>query len=264
MFTDVRGFTTISEQFDAQGLTRFMNRMLTPMTDIILACFGTIDKYMGDAIMAFWNAPMDEPHHAQRACQAALQMQAKLRDLNSEWREEAEREGRRYIEVRIGIGLNTGPASVGNLGSTQRFTYTAISDDVNLASRLEGQCKAYVVSIIMGEKTRLAAPEFAAIELDLIKVKGKTAPERMYCLVGDAAVAGGEDFKALQAIQARFLEAYRAGKFAEAAEICIEAEDLTDKVGWTQGYYRMMRSRCEELVEHPPEDWDGVYVAKEK
>ena len=159
MFTDVRGFTTISEQFDPQGLTRFMNRFLTPMTDIILAERGTIDKYMGDAIMAFWNAPLDVPDHAARACRAALAMQAQLKELNVAWRDQAHQEGRNHIPVMIGIGLNTGSASVGNFGSGQRFTYTALSDDVNLASRLEGQCKTYGVDIIVGDDTRQRAPD---------------------------------------------------------------------------------------------------------
>jgi adenylate cyclase len=123
MFTDVRGFTTISEQFDPPGLTRFMNRFLTPMTDIIQAADGTIDKYMGDAIMAFWNAPLDIEGHAARACEAALAMQARLRELNGEWKAEAETEGRKHIPVNVGVGLNTGEATVGNFGSSQRLTY---------------------------------------------------------------------------------------------------------------------------------------------
>ena len=152
MFTDVRGFTRISEQFDPHGLTRFMNRFLTPMTDLILTHRGTIDKYMGDAIMAFWNAPLQVDRHAALACDTALAMQARLKELNEAWKAEAEAEGRGHIPVNIGIGLNTGPASVGNFGSTQRFTYSCLGDDVNLASRLEGQCKTYGVGIIIGDK----------------------------------------------------------------------------------------------------------------
>ena len=189
MFTDVRGFTRISEQFDPHGLTRFMNRFLTPMTDLIRNHRGTIDKYMGDAIMAFWNAPLDVDRHAALACDTALAMQARLVELNEEWKAEAEAEGRQHIPVNIGIGLNTGPASVGNFGSTQRFTYSCLSDDVNLAARLEGQCKTYSVGIIIGDKTRLQVPDYAALELDLIMVKGKTEPERVHALIGDFAVA---------------------------------------------------------------------------
>src|SRR5882757_9616969 len=207
MFTDVRGFTTISEQFDPHGLTRFMNNFLTPMTDLILSRQGTIDKYMGDAIMAFWNAPLAIEGHAGRACDTALAMQARLRDLNVEWQAEAEREGRPHIPVKIGIGLNTGEASVGNFGSAQRFTYSCLGDAVNLASRLEGQCKTYGVEIVIGEQTRLEVPDMAAIELDLIMVKGKTAPERMYALLGDAIVARTPAFLELQRQHLAFLEA---------------------------------------------------------
>jgi adenylate cyclase len=264
IFTDVRGFTTISEGFDAQQLTRFMNRVLTPMTDIILASHGTIDKYMGDAIMAFWNAPLDEPDHARRACGAALQMQARLKQLNVEWKAEDEREGRRFVEVHIGVGLNSGPASVGNFGSTQRFSYSVMGDDVNLASRLEGQCKTYAVDVVIGEKTRLKAPDFAAVEIDLIMVKGKTTPERVFALIGEPQMAATDDYHALTAAQARMLEAYRAGDFAAAARISAEAEQAAEAIGWHAGYYAMMRGRCAHLIEEPPEEWNGVFVAKEK
>src|SRR5258708_1877053 len=178
MFTDVRGFTRISEQFDPQGLTRFMNRFLTPMTDMILHHRGTIDKYMGDAIMAFWNAPLAVEHHATRACDTALAMQARLRELNADWKAEADSAGRGYIPVNIGIGLNTGQASVGNFGSLQRFTYSCLSDDVNLAARLEGQCKTYGAGIIIGDKTRLQVPGYPPLELDLVTAKAKTGPDR--------------------------------------------------------------------------------------
>jgi adenylate cyclase len=264
MFTDVRGFTTISEGFDAQQLTRFMNRVLTPMTDIILASHGTIDKYMGDAIMAFWNAPLDEPDHARRACGAALRMQARLKELNVEWKAEDEREGRRFVEVHIGVGLNGGPASVGNFGSTQRFSYSVMGDDVNLASRLEGQCKTYAVDVVIGEKTRQKAEDFAAVEIDLIMVKGKTTPERVFALIGDPQMAGADGYRALITAQARMLDAYRAGDFAGAAKLSADAEQAAEAIGWRAGYYAMMRGRCAHLIEEPPEDWNGVFVAKEK
>ena len=264
MFTDVRGFTTISEQFDPVGLTRFMNRFLTPMTDLILGRQGTIDKYMGDAIMAFWNAPLALDGHAQRACETALAMQARLRELNVEWKAEAEAAGRKHIPVNIGVGLNTGPVVVGNFGSTQRFTYSCLGDDVNLASRLEGQCKGYVVGVIIGEKTRLQAPDMAAIELDMIKVKGKTEPERMFALVGDAALAGTPAFRELTELQAQFFAAYRRGGFAEALGMIDALELSAEAVGWQQGYYAMMRARVDDLIDESPADWTGIYVAKDK
>jgi len=238
MFTDVRGFTRISEQFDPQGLTRFMNRFLTPMTDMIQARNGTIDKYMGDAIMAFWNAPLTIDAHPSRACEAALAMQARLVTLNEEWKAEAEAEGRHHIPVNIGIGLNTGHASVGNFGSEQRLTYSCLGDAVNLASRLEGQCKTYV--------------------------EGKTEPERMFGLLGDATVAQTPGYRELAERQAEFLALYRAGKFAEALALIDGLNGMAASLGWKQGYYEMMRTRIQELIHEPPADWNGVYVAKEK
>jgi len=264
MFTDVRGFTRISEQFDPHGLTRFMNRFLTPMTDIVLNHRGTIDKYMGDAIMAFWNAPLAVDDHAARACDTALAMQARLRELNEQWQQEAETEGRRYIPVNIGIGLNTGAASVGNFGSTQRFTYSCLGDDVNLASRLEGQCKAYGVGIIIGDKTRSMVPGHATLELDLIMVKGKTEPERMHALLGGIAVARAPAYQELVRRHAAFLEQYRAGGFVEALGLIDGCEDAAAALGWQQGYYEMMRARVDRLIDDSPLDWTGVYVAKEK
>ena len=264
MFTDVRGFTTISEQFDPPGLARFMNRFLTPMTDLILGNRGTVDKYMGDAIMAFWNAPLANDGHAIRACETALGMQARLRALNIDWKAEAEREKRKHIPVNIGIGLNTGEASVGNFGSSQRLTYSCLGDAVNLASRLEGQCKAYAVGVIIGEKTRERASGFATVELDLIMVKGKTEPERMYALVGDAAMAQSPAFHALTEKHAAFLALYRSGAFAEALEALPELEAAAEAAGWQQGYYAMMRGRVDALIDDSPPDWNGVYVAKEK
>lgn len=264
MFTDVRGFTTISEQFDPPGLTRFMNRFLTPMTDLILDNKGTIDKYMGDAIMAFWNAPLSVENHAGRACTTALAMQARLVALNGEWKAEAEVEGRSHIEVKIGVGLNTGPASVGNFGSSQRFTYSCLGDEVNLASRLEGLCKNYAVGVIVGSNTAAQVADFAALELDLVMVKGKTEPEAIYALVGDAAMAQTPAFQALKEQQAAFLTHYRAGAFAQALATLDGCEATAGSVGWEQGYYAMMRERVSGMIDDPPPDWTGVYVAKDK
>ncbi len=265
MFTDVRGFTTISEQFDPQGLTRFMNRFLTPMTDLIqVEGKGTIDKYMGDAIMAFWNAPLELEHHATRACETALAMQARLIDLNAEWKTEAEAEGRRHIPVNIGVGLNTGEATVGNFGSTQRIQYSCLGDEVNLASRLEGQCKTYAVGVIIGENTKNQVPDLATLELDLIMVKGKTEPARVFALLGGTEMAQAAAYKELQESQAELLRRYRSGAFAESLELIDGLNTLAATVGWKQGYYDMMRERIDDLIDDSPPDWNGVYVAKEK
>ncbi|UPT76138.1 MAG: adenylate/guanylate cyclase domain-containing protein [Elusimicrobiota bacterium] len=189
-FCDIRGFTTISEKFDPHGLTVFINNFLTPMTEIILQHDGTIDKYMGDCIMAFWNAPLDVPDHARRACEAALKMHERLAELNAAWQEEAKAKGITLPKIEIGTGLNTGPCVVGNMGSTLRVDYTVLGDDVNLASRLEGQSKTYGAKVVIGPVTRERAPDFAAIELDLIKVKGKTKPVNIYSLLGSPSSPG--------------------------------------------------------------------------
>lgn len=264
MFTDVRGFTTIAEQFDPHGLTRFMNRFLTPMTDLILGRRGTIDKYMGDAIMAFWNAPLPVPGHAAHACDAALAMQARLRELNDEWRVEAATEGRRHIAVTIGVGLNTGPASVGNFGSEQRFTYSCLGDAVNLAARLESQCKAYGVGIIVGATTQAQIDGYATVELDHVMVKGKTEPERIFALLGGTDLAEQAGYRTLGERQARFLEAYRAGRFVEALELARACGTAAGAIDWQQGYYAMMEERINAYLLDPPSDWTGVHVASEK
>ncbi len=197
LFCDIRGFTTISEQFDAGGLTKFINRFLTPMTNIILETRGTIDKYMGDCIMAFWNAPLDDPDHADHACRAALTMVTKLEELNRDWRAAAEAEGGAHIPVKVGVGLNTGMCCVGNMGSDQRFDYSVLGDDVNLASRLEGETKSYRVDIILGENTEKLVPHLAALELDTVQVKGKTRPVRIFALLGDEKMAATPEFAEL-------------------------------------------------------------------
>src|SRR6185437_5175681 len=175
MFSDVRGFTTISESYkhDPQGLTTLMNRFLTPLTNAILARKGTIDKYMGDAIMAFWNAPLDDAQHQLNACEAAVDMLERIDVLNEERQREAKENGQSHIPLNVGVGLNTGICVVGNMGSDLRFDYSVLGDSVNLASRLEGQSKEYGFPIIVGSRTALAVKEkFAILELDFIMVKG--------------------------------------------------------------------------------------------
>ena len=155
LFSDVRGFTTISEHYkdDPQGLTRLMNRFLTPLTNAIIERKGTIDKYIGDAIMAFWNAPVDDEEQEANACDAALEMLARAEALNVELKREAEANGGAYMPLRIGIGLNTGPCVVGNMGSDFRFNYSVLGDTVNLASRLEARTKDYRLPLVIGSRT---------------------------------------------------------------------------------------------------------------
>src|SRR5438552_11365124 len=155
LFSDVRGFTTISEHYkdDPQGLTRLMNRFLTPLTNAIIEHKGTIDKYIGDAIMAFWNAPVDDDGQEANACEAALEMLSRAETLNGELKHEAEANGGGYMPLRIGIGLNTRPCVVGNMGSDFRFNYSVLGDTVNLASRLEARTKDYRIPMVIGSRT---------------------------------------------------------------------------------------------------------------
>ncbi len=186
LFCDVRGFTTISEQLkdDPQQLTTLINRLLTPLSDIVLAHSGTIDKYIGDCLMAFWNAPLDDPDHAVHAVTAALAMLDAMDQLNDDLKQEAAIGGRAYFPLRIGIGINSGDCVVGNMGSTSRFDYSALGDAVNLAARLEGSSKTYGVSLLLGEQTvRLLPPSIPVIELDRIAVKGRTAVSPVFTTI---------------------------------------------------------------------------------
>lgn len=222
LFCDLRDFTSLSETMDAQALTRFMNAYLTPMTEVVLNFGGTIDKYIGDAIMAFWNAPVDDPDHARNAALCALAMSERLDALNEEWRRAAEAEGRPWHPVRCGVGLATGPCCVGNLGSAQRLEYSCLGDDVNLASRIEGATKSMRVDILVSEATRAAAGDLAFLEADLLMLKGKSKASQLYVLAGDAAFAQSQAFSRLEAQHAALMDAYGAGTFDVAAPLARE------------------------------------------
>jgi len=182
LFTDIRGFTTLAEGLNAQELTVFMNSFMTPMTEIILKHKGTIDKYIGDCIMAFWNAPLSDADHARNACHAALEMREFLSVFNERRKKEAEAQGRPFREIKIGIGINTGLAAVGNMGSEYRFDYTVLGDEVNLASRLEGLTKQYETTIIIGPNTANRIPELKPQELGTIQIRGMTVPKQIFSL----------------------------------------------------------------------------------
>jgi adenylate cyclase len=267
LFSDVRGFTAISESYkdDPQGLTSLMNRLLTPLTNTVIDHEGTIDKYIGDAVMAFWNAPLDVPHHELSACAAALSMLERVEVLNRERQEEAASSRHRFLPFRIGIGLNTGRCVVGNLGSDLRFNYSVLGDPVNVASRLEGQTKYYGVPIIIGSKTGEKAKEkFAILELDLIAVKGKTEPETIYALLGDADIAGDARFQELRKLYSTMLYCYRSRDWdgaLEAIELCRAAEHNFGLAA----LFDLYRTRIEAFRETaPPKDWVGVFVAETK
>jgi adenylate cyclase len=263
MFSDVRGFTTISESYkhDPQGLTRLMNRFLTPLTNAILARKGTIDKYMGDAIMAFWNAPLDDSEHQLNACEAALDMLARVDELNKQREREAEQGGHVYIPINVGVGLNTGICVVGNLGSDQRFDYSVLGDSVNLASRLEGQSKEYGFPIIAGLKTALAVKDrFAILELDFIMVKGKTEPEVIYAIAGREDVMHSEHFQRLRNLIIEMLAAYRSRDWEEALA-AIARGRRSDEAQALAKLYDLYEARIRSYqVDPPPADWNGAYA----
>jgi adenylate cyclase len=269
MFSDIRGFTSISELFDAEGLTRLINRLLTPLTDRILEHNGTIDKYMGDCVMAFWNAPLPVPNHPRDACKAGLSMIKSLRELNSLLEAEAVVEKREHRPMAIGIGINSGIACVGNMGSTQRFGYSVLGDPVNLASRLEGQSKSYHTTVVLGDTTAHHVPDMAILELDMIKVKGKAQAVRIFTLLGDETLGATDGYKALRAKHDEMLAAYRAQEWDKAEALCNACkplcQSLTGAVCDISEFYDMYIERVGEYRAHPPgPNWDAVYVATSK
>jgi len=267
LFSDVRGFTTISEHFkdNPQGLTQLMNRFLTPLTNAIIERKGTIDKYIGDAIMAFWNAPIDDDEQETNACDAALAMQERAAALNTELKQEAEANGSLYMPLRIGIGLNTGPCVVGNMGSDFRFNYSVLGDTVNVASRLEARTKDYRLPLVIGSRTAERAQEkFTTMEIDLIQVKGKKEPEAVFTVLGRSALKDDPHCTELRALNADMLVAFRKQDWDGALaliERCRSAANGLD----VAGLYDMYVERISTYrADPPPPDWDGVYEAESK
>jgi len=251
LFSDIRGFTTISEQFkdNPQGLTHLINRYLTPMTQIVMESGGTIDKYIGDALMAFWNAPIpeDKTSHRIKAIEVAVKMQSELEKLNIQLVEEGKK------ELAIGIGINTGTVVVGNMGSDQRFDYTCLGDAVNLSARLEGQTKSYGVGILIGEEsTKHIEDKFKFIELDKIAVKGKKEGKYVYTVI--------DNFN--HNLHNAFLNFYKNRKWKEAL---LTIEKIRLKGTQLDFYYKEMEKRVIDLSKNDPgEDWDQVYRLKTK
>ncbi len=269
LFSDVRGFTAIAEGFrdNPEGLTTLMNRFLNLLSNAILERGGTIDKFMGDAVMAFWNAPMDHDSHHVAACAAALRMKRDVDELNTARAAEAKEHGRTHLPINIGIGINTGTCLVGNMGSDIRFDYTAMGDPVNLASRLEGQSRFYGTSIIVGHATQAKAEaEFALMELDLIRVKGKEQPERIFALLGGGTVRSGAAFAEVSEVNNRMHAAYRAQEW-DTAEAALD--ELQPLALWLDPLLSMHFDRFRERIHNlretePPNDWDGVFDATSK
>ncbi|MEH2501174.1 adenylate cyclase [Bradyrhizobium sp. AZCC 1678] len=263
MFSDMRGFTSISETYknDPQGLTALMNRFLTPLTNAILARKGYIDKYMGDAIMAFWNAPLDDKGHELNACEAALDMLEHVDELNQAREQEAKEEGRPFIPLNVGVGLNTGICVVGNMGSDLKFNYSVFGDSVNLASRLEGQSKEYGFPIIVGSRTALAVKDkFAILELDFIMVKGKKEPEVIYAIAGREDIAQSGRFQRLRNLTIEMLSCYRTRDW-DGALAAIARGRKTDEARSLELLYNLYEARIRGYLENPPpEDWNGAFA----
>ena len=255
LFSDIRGFTKISEQYkqDPEALTDLINRLLTTLSNEILECEGTIDKYMGDCIMAFWNAPASQEKHAQMAIEAGVRMRKALKELNDEL------VGEGKLAMEIGIGINTGDCIVGNMGSDKRFDYTVLGDAVNLAARLEGQSGQYGVNIVLGEETAKQIPDLKLIELDLIAVKGKTEPVRIYTYLSDLHI---DEVAKLKEAQDAMLKNYRLQNWDEAEQFLLKARLMVPEL---EKYYQYFQERINQFRIHPPSfDWRGVNVATSK
>jgi adenylate cyclase len=261
MFTDVRGFTNISEHYgkDVQGLTVIMNRYMTAMTKKILENNGTLDKYIGDAQMAFWNAPLDNKNHAKDSVKTALEMMESLNEFN----EEVVSEG--IPAFGMGLGINTDTVVVGNMGSDQRFDYTCLGDGVNTAARLEGQSKNYGVKIILGENTALAIEdEYAVIRLDCLAVKGKTQGVNLYTVIGTHEWANENTNYVIDTVQHdKMLEMYQQQNWKGAIKFCNELKG--GFAGALDDYYDLWLERIAEMKSKKlPKDWDGIYRATSK
>jgi adenylate cyclase len=267
LFSDVRGFTTISELYkdDPQGLTSLMNSLLTPTTNAIIEHGGTIDKYIGDAIMAFWNAPLLDSRQEINACEAALEMLRRVELLNEAREQKAREEGQRFIPIKIGIGINTGKCVVGNMGSDLRFNYSVLGDAVNLASRLEGQSKTYGLPIILGSRTAAKLDgRFALLEFDCIAVKGKTEPEFVSTILGGADIAASPDFRLTHEAFVETLSFYRNRDFSRAAASIEKCRKIGSKYGLDR-LFDLYAGRIRAFQANPPaDDWNAVVVLDTK
>ena len=268
LFSDLRGFTAISERLQdrPQDLTRLMNRLLTPLTAEIMKNNGTIDKFMGDAIMAFWNAPLADEEHAANACKASLEMLQALDRLNEELALESDEGLGKATQIKVGIGINTGTCVVGNMGSEQRFDYSVLGDAVNLASRLEGQCKTYGTAVILGETTAAILQEqFTLVELDLIRVKGKREPQRIFALLGGPELMEDEGVRGTITGMHDVLTAYRCQNWDALLQVIAKLDQSRLPRIDLAVFLQLYRNRAAAFRESPPPPgWDGVYTAVTK
>ncbi|NWH08265.1 MAG: adenylate/guanylate cyclase domain-containing protein [Alphaproteobacteria bacterium] len=265
MFCDIRGFTTIAEGFreEPEALTRLINRILTPLTRVVLDHGGTIDKYIGDCIMAFWNAPLDDEDHAARACGCALDIIKALHTLNEKLASETGLREHPLPRIEVGIGINSGECVVGNMGSDLRFDYSVLGDAVNLAARLQTLSHNYGAAILVGEDTvERAGKGFTFLELDRVAVKGRKSATTVYALTNRAGEGRTHAIEAVAAFNQRLLEAYRARDFAASRQL---SQEGTRKFPEFAQFYGLYATRSEEFERNPPNStWDGTWVAHEK
>jgi adenylate cyclase len=254
LFSDVRGFTTISEGLDPKALSQLMNEFLTPLSRVIYKYHGKVDKYMGDCIMAFWGAPKPEPDHARNAILAGIEMQQTLQKLQPHFKE------RGWPEIHVGVGINTGKVSVGNMGSEARVAYTVMGDAVNLASRLEGITKQYGVGVMVGENTKNAVPDFIYRELDQVRVKGKDKPVAIYEPIGPKGQVDEAVLEELKLYQ-QALKLYRKQDWDQAELQMYNLQRMYPECKLYQVYVE----RAAHFRSNPPAaDWDGVFEFKTK
>jgi adenylate cyclase len=265
MFCDIRGFTTIAESFrtDPQALTRLINRVLTPLSQSVLDNRGTIDKYIGDCIMAFWNAPLDDNDHPDHACECVMQMQDKLNTLNAQLDAEGFYKTHNVKRIGVGIGLNSGPCVVGNMGSDQRFDYSALGDAVNLAARFQTLSGQYGSFIVVGEDTVAMIPDnYAFMEIDYVAVKGRANPTHLYALMGRPDVKETEDYKMLNEILQELFAAIRAQDW-NAAHAAIEKGRAIKNMDHT--IFNTFEHRLETwMTQTLPDNWTGAWNALDK
>jgi adenylate cyclase len=254
LFTDVRGFTTISEGLDPKELTLLMHEFLTPLSRVVYKHRGTIDKYMGDCIMAFWGAPLSDAAHARNAILAAIEMQQVLEKLQPHFKE------RGWPEIHVGVGINTGRVNVGNMGSELRVAYTVMGDEVNLASRLEGITKQYGVGIIVGENTRNAVNDFVYRELDHVRVKGKDKPVAIYEPIGPAAQVSSAVHDEIKLFH-EMRRLYRKQDWDQAELQLMNLQRMSPDTA----LYHIYIKRIAYFRKNPQAaDWDGVFVFETK
>ncbi|MCX7899063.1 MAG: adenylate/guanylate cyclase domain-containing protein [Methylocystis sp.] len=256
--SDLRDFASFSEGLDARELTQFMNAYLTPMTDAILERDGTIDKYMGDAILAFWNAPLDVVDHPRKAVEASLAMRAALECLNNERMRKAKIAGRAHRPAAMGLGLHLGPCSVGNMGSIRRFDYSILGDTVNVAARLEGVSKMLRTDIVCSRAVRDAAPDFAWLDIGDVRLLGKAGVTRIFALVGDVERARDENYIRWRAEHDSMRAKFELARFGEAAE-CAERLASSCPLSWRELYVVLKQRYLALAAERLPEDWSPVW-----